>query len=167
MDEFSRELNQLLVCTYRDVGKLEEGMLHSVSGMEVSIGELHLMEAIGEAKDRGLLICELAQHEPVNDAAIRYINRLSDHLFVLARHLNDDGATDEPTNPDDPTLANGYDGGGWGGPPPDAAASGSSSGTGTMPHAGAPTPTAAQGGTAARGAASTSQVAEVAEVAAL
>ena len=37
MDEFSRELNQLLVCTYRDVGKLEEGMLHSVSGMEVSI----------------------------------------------------------------------------------------------------------------------------------
>ena len=45
MDEFSQELNRLLVSTYRDVGKLEEGMLHSVSGMEVSITELHLLEA--------------------------------------------------------------------------------------------------------------------------
>ena len=32
--------------------------------------------------------------EPVNPVAIRYLNRLSDHLFVLARHLNDRGAAD-------------------------------------------------------------------------
>ena len=37
MDEFSRELNQLLVSTYRDIGKLEAGMLHSVSGMHCMI----------------------------------------------------------------------------------------------------------------------------------
>ena len=37
---------------------------------------------------------ELSGHEPVNEAAIRYINRLSDHLFVLARHCNDDGEAD-------------------------------------------------------------------------
>ena len=30
----------------------------------------------------------------VNPEAIAYINRLSDHLFVLARRLNDNGATD-------------------------------------------------------------------------
>ncbi|MBM3581084.1 MAG: ATP:cob(I)alamin adenosyltransferase, partial [Alphaproteobacteria bacterium] len=30
----------------------------------------------------------------VGGAALRYINRLSDHLFVLARHLNDRGASD-------------------------------------------------------------------------
>ena len=36
----------------------------------------------------------LAETEPVNPAAIRYINRLSDHLFVLARWLNDKGAND-------------------------------------------------------------------------
>ena len=30
----------------------------------------------------------------VNPEAIKYINRLSDHLFVLARHANDDGARD-------------------------------------------------------------------------
>lgn len=36
----------------------------------------------------------LAVEEPVNPAALAYINRLSDYLFVLARHLNADGADD-------------------------------------------------------------------------
>jgi cob(I)alamin adenosyltransferase len=36
----------------------------------------------------------LAESEPVNPAAIRYINRLSDHLFVLARYENDKGTND-------------------------------------------------------------------------
>jgi cob(I)alamin adenosyltransferase len=36
----------------------------------------------------------LAVAEPVNPAALAYINRLSDYLFVLARHLNTDGADD-------------------------------------------------------------------------
>ena len=78
-----------------------------------------------------------------------------------------DGATDESANPDDPTVANGYDGGGWGGPPPDAGTGGSGPGTGTMLPTGTSAPGVAQGGTAARGAASTSEVAEVAQVAAL
>jgi hypothetical protein len=79
----------------------------------------------------------------------------------------DDDATSVPTNPGDPTVDNGYDGGGWGGPPPDAGTGGLGPGTDTMPPTGTPAPTAAQGGTAARGAASTSQVGEAAEVAAL
>ena len=32
--------------------------------------------------------------EAVTPASIRYLNRLSDHLFVLARRLNDNGASD-------------------------------------------------------------------------
>jgi cob(I)alamin adenosyltransferase len=36
----------------------------------------------------------LAEREPVNPAAIRYVNRLSDHLFVAARAANDGGARD-------------------------------------------------------------------------
>ena len=36
----------------------------------------------------------LAAQEPVNPAAIAYINRLSDYLFVLARALNNLGADD-------------------------------------------------------------------------
>ena len=37
---------------------------------------------------------ELAAAEMVNPAAIHYANRLSDHLFVLARHANGRGAGD-------------------------------------------------------------------------
>jgi cob(I)alamin adenosyltransferase len=36
----------------------------------------------------------LAAAEPVSLEAIKYINRLSDHLFVLARKLNDNGGSD-------------------------------------------------------------------------
>jgi len=37
---------------------------------------------------------ELAGAEPINAVAIRYINRLSDHLFVASRYANDKGAKD-------------------------------------------------------------------------
>jgi cob(I)alamin adenosyltransferase len=39
-------------------------------------------------------ITALGEAETVNPQAVRYINRLSDLLFVLARHANDDGAQD-------------------------------------------------------------------------
>ncbi len=39
-------------------------------------------------------ITALAASEPVNPLAVMYVNRLSDHLFVLGRHANDDGAKD-------------------------------------------------------------------------
>ena len=53
---------------------------------------LHLARTVCRRAER--LICALAGKEAMNPAAIRYINRLSDHLFVLARHLNDNGAGD-------------------------------------------------------------------------
>ena len=36
----------------------------------------------------------LATQQSVNPETIKYINRLSDHLFVLARKLNDNGGSD-------------------------------------------------------------------------
>lgn len=39
-------------------------------------------------------VTALAAAKPVNPAALAYINRLSDYLFVLARIANDDGAAD-------------------------------------------------------------------------
>lgn len=53
---------------------------------------LHLARTIARRAERH--ITELAAQEPLNEAAVRYINRLSDHLFVLARHCNNDGADD-------------------------------------------------------------------------
>ena len=40
------------------------------------------------------VVTRLAAEQAINPVAIKYINRLSDHLFVLARRLNDNGATD-------------------------------------------------------------------------
>lgn len=41
-----------------------------------------------------LATTKLATEDVVNIAAMQYINRLSDHLFVLARRLNENGKTD-------------------------------------------------------------------------
>jgi cob(I)alamin adenosyltransferase len=40
------------------------------------------------------LVSQLAQVESINPEALKYLNRLSDHLFVLGRRLNDSGARD-------------------------------------------------------------------------
>ena len=60
-------------------------------GTEAS-ATLHLARTVVRRAER--LITELAQTEAVNPSAIAYINRLSDHLFVLARVLNDKGGRD-------------------------------------------------------------------------
>ncbi len=39
-------------------------------------------------------VVALAAAETVNPEVVRYLNRLSDHLFVLGRALNDNGAAD-------------------------------------------------------------------------
>lgn len=42
------------------------------------------------------MVVELASQpgEPVSDAAVQYLNRLSDFLFVASRSVNDNGARD-------------------------------------------------------------------------
>jgi cob(I)alamin adenosyltransferase len=53
---------------------------------------LHVARTVTRRAER--LIVALAARETVNPAALRYANRLSDHLFVMSRHLNDNGARD-------------------------------------------------------------------------
>ena len=53
---------------------------------------LHLARTVVRRAERRMTA--LAAREAVNPEAIRYINRLSDHLFVLARWLNEQGAGD-------------------------------------------------------------------------
>ena len=52
----------------------------------------HIARASVRRAERAMVA--LAAEEPVNPAALTYINRLSDYLFCLARHLNADGAQD-------------------------------------------------------------------------
>jgi cob(I)alamin adenosyltransferase len=53
---------------------------------------LHLARTVVRRAER--LVSALAAAEPVNPESLKYLNRLSDHLFVLGRHLNDRGARD-------------------------------------------------------------------------
>jgi cob(I)alamin adenosyltransferase len=48
--------------------------------------QAHLARTVVRRAER--LVVALAAEEEVNPAVIRYLNRLSDHLFVLSRHLN-------------------------------------------------------------------------------
>ena len=61
-------------------------------GGGAAAAHLHLARTITRRAER--LVSQLAQTEPVNAEALKYLNRLSDHLFVLGRRLNDDGAAD-------------------------------------------------------------------------
>ena len=61
-------------------------------GGSAAAAYLHVARTVTRRAER--LMVELAGRERVNPAALRYANRLSDHLFVLSRHLNDNGAAD-------------------------------------------------------------------------
>ncbi len=53
---------------------------------------LHMVRTIARRAER--LAVELASHEKVNPAALKYLNRLSDWCFVAARVANANGADD-------------------------------------------------------------------------
>lgn len=80
----------------REIDALNSGLkpLDSfiLPGGTPAASHLHLARTVVRRAER--LVAELAAAEPVNRAALSYLNRLSDHLFVLARHLNERGAKD-------------------------------------------------------------------------
>lgn len=53
---------------------------------------LHMARTVVRRAERDISL--LATEEETNPETVRYVNRLSDLLFVLARHANDDGAGD-------------------------------------------------------------------------
>lgn len=53
---------------------------------------LHLARTVARRAER--IITALSEEESINPIAINYINRLSDHFFVLSRYLNNRGKTD-------------------------------------------------------------------------
>ena len=61
-------------------------------GGSEAAARVHVARATARAAERAM--AALAAEEPVNPAALAYINRLSDLLFVLARVANDEGRAD-------------------------------------------------------------------------
>jgi cob(I)alamin adenosyltransferase len=61
-------------------------------GGSTAAAYLHLARTIARRAER--LVSALAAEEKINPEALKYLNRLSDHLFVLSRRLNGNGAGD-------------------------------------------------------------------------
>ncbi len=65
-------------------------------GGHSAAAHLHLARTIARragAADGRIPLCA-AQGEVVSEAALKYVNRVSDFLFVAARHANDRGLAD-------------------------------------------------------------------------
>ncbi len=62
-------------------------------------GAAHLHHARTVVRRAERLMVDLAAEEPVNPEALKYVNRLSDHLFVAARAANAAGGGDVPWRP--------------------------------------------------------------------
>ncbi|WP_374406858.1 cob(I)yrinic acid a,c-diamide adenosyltransferase [Pelagerythrobacter sp.] len=79
-----------------EIDRLNEALAPLTSfvlpGGTEAAARVHVARAAAREAERAMT--ELAEAEPVNPAALAYANRLSDHLFVLARVLNDNGAGD-------------------------------------------------------------------------
>ena len=61
-------------------------------GGSPAAAHLHLARAIARRAERAIVA--LADVEPISAEAIKFANRLSDLLFVAARHANDQGKAD-------------------------------------------------------------------------
>ena len=55
---------------------------------------LHVARTVCRRAERGIVELAAQPDEPVSDAALKYVNRLSDLLFVMSRYVNDRGAGD-------------------------------------------------------------------------
>lgn len=61
-------------------------------GSSAAAAYLHLCRTIVRRAER--LLVQVAENEDINPVVIRYLNRLSDHAFVMGRALNNNGADD-------------------------------------------------------------------------
>lgn len=64
----------------------------TLPGGSPASAHLHLARTVTRRAERHAIAA--GREEAINPNAIKYLNRLSDHLFVLTRYLNDKGAQD-------------------------------------------------------------------------
>lgn len=92
MDEFSQKLNNLLVETFRDILRFEEQMLQSMDNLQLSISEIHMIEAVGKGKKSPKTISELAEDLQVTLPSVtNSIKKLEANGFVQKIKSESDG----------------------------------------------------------------------------
>lgn len=89
-DAHTEALESLLDTLNADLGPLKNFIL---PGGSTAASFAHLARAVCRRAERRLI--GLSQQASVNPASIRYLNRLSDLLFVIARSLNRQAGVDD------------------------------------------------------------------------
>jgi cob(I)alamin adenosyltransferase len=87
VDRLEREIDQLNA----DIAPLRSFVL---PGGSPGAAALHVARTVSRRAERCMVELASVPTEPVSDAALKYINRLSDFLFVASRYLNDGGKAD-------------------------------------------------------------------------
>ncbi|MDB5589769.1 cob(I)yrinic acid a,c-diamide adenosyltransferase [Enterovirga sp.] len=87
VDRLEREIDGMNA----DIAPLRSFVL---PGGTAAAAHLHLARTICRRAERLLVALMERPEEQVSPPALKYLNRLSDHLFVAARHVNGRGATD-------------------------------------------------------------------------
>jgi cob(I)alamin adenosyltransferase len=85
VDRLEREIDEMNA-------KLQPLRSFILPGGSSLAAHLHLCRTVSRRAER--LTVELATMEAVNEAAVKYLNRLSDWFFVAGRIANDDGHAD-------------------------------------------------------------------------
>ncbi|MCX7614223.1 MAG: MarR family transcriptional regulator [Clostridiales bacterium] len=92
MDQFEKELNDILVETFRSILKAEEQAIRSAGIVNLSISEMHLLEAVGKPKEEKRTISDIADELNVTLPAVTVaINRLEKKGYVLKTKSEYDG----------------------------------------------------------------------------
>jgi cob(I)alamin adenosyltransferase len=87
VERLEREIDRLNA----DLAPLKSFVLPGGSAAAVA---LHMARTICRRAERVAVALAAVEGETVSPAAVQYLNRLSDLLFVAARHVNDKGAAD-------------------------------------------------------------------------
>lgn len=87
----TKHLEDLIDRFNADLAPLKSFVLN---GGTPAAAALHLARTITRRAERNMVALAQIEGEHVNPEAVRYVNRLSDFLFVAARVLNDNGNAD-------------------------------------------------------------------------
>lgn len=93
-EKLDNSLNQVLVETFRTILKVEEQMLRADGKLNLSISEIHLLEAVAKAGDGGATISEIAAALDIKLSTVTIaVNKLEKKGYVTRRKGIEDGRT--------------------------------------------------------------------------
>lgn len=91
-DKLDEELNTILVETFKSILKIEEISLKNKGLKDLSINEMHLIEAVGRGGDKGRTVSDIAQELNITPPSVTTaINKLEKKGYVTKNRCSQDG----------------------------------------------------------------------------